>query len=114
MAVAQSSSQTASSFMDELLNGSPEFHVPKPGTLIDGMVVSMHKNKILVDLDGIAIGLISGREAKDSNDTVKKLKVGDKVSSYVIEEENNEGYVVLSLRKASQEQTWKKFEKAFQ
>jgi small subunit ribosomal protein S1 len=103
----------ASNFMEELLNAAPVFQIPKPGTLIDGTVISVYKNKILVDLNGVAIGLITGREARDSNDTFKKVKVGDTISAYVIEEENDEGYVVLSLRKASQEKTWSRFEEAF-
>ena len=92
----------------------PDFKLPIPGELIDGEVIAMYKNKILVDIGGIAVGLISGREAKDSGDTVKNLKVGDTVSAYVIEGENAEGYIVMSLRKASQEKTWKKFSEAFE
>lgn len=92
----------------------PDFKLPSPGELVEGEVIAIHKNKILVDVGGIAVGMISGREAKDSGDTVKGLKVGDTVSAYVIEGENEEGYIVMSLRKASQEKTWKKFSDAFE
>ncbi len=105
--------KTSSALMDELLQNAPEFVVPKPGTLVDGVVVDIYKNKILVDIGGVSTGLITGREARDSNDTMKKLKKGDNVSAYVIDEENDEGYVLLSLRKASQEKTWKRFEEAY-
>jgi small subunit ribosomal protein S1 len=96
-----------------LLAQIPDFKLPVPGELVEGEVIAIYKNKILVDINGIATGLISGREAKDSGDTVKSLKVGDVVSAYVIEGENEEGYIVMSLRKASQEKTWKKFTDAF-
>jgi len=99
--------------MEQLLANSPDIIAPKPGTLVDGKVVSIYKNKILVDINGYLTGLISGREAHDSIDTVKKVKVGDNISAYVLDEEDDEGYIVLSLRKASQEKTWKKFEEAF-
>lgn len=92
----------------------PDFKLPSPGDLVEGQVVAMHKNRILVDVDGIAVGMISGREAKDSADTIKDLKVGDTVSAYVIEKEDNDGYIVMSLRKASQEKTWKQFNDAFE
>lgn len=92
----------------------PDFKLPSPGDLVEGEVIAIYKNKILVDIGGIAVGLISGREAKDSGDTVKSLQVGDQVSAYVIEGENEEGYIVMSLRKASQEKTWKKFLDAFE
>lgn len=92
----------------------PDFKLPSPGELVEGEVIAIYKNKILVDINGIAVGLISGREAKDSAETVKTLKVGDTVSAYVIDDENEEGYIVMSLRKASQEKTWKKFSDAFE
>lgn len=92
----------------------PDFKLPMPGDLVEGEVIAIYKNKILVDIGGIAVGLISGREAKDSGDTMKSLQVGDQVSAYVIEGENEEGYIVMSLRKASQEKTWKKFLDAFE
>lgn len=92
----------------------PDFKLPVPGDLVEGEVIAIYKNKILVDIGGIATGLISGREAKDSGDTMKTLKVGDQVSAYVIDGEDEEGYIVMSLRKASQEKTWKKFSDAFE
>jgi len=100
--------------MEQLLKDAPDIIAPKPGTLVDGKVISIFKNKILVDINGFMTGLISGREARDSVDTLKKIKIGDNISAYVIDEEDNEGYIVLSLRKASQEKTWKKFEEAFE
>ncbi|MBI4975139.1 S1 RNA-binding domain-containing protein [Candidatus Peregrinibacteria bacterium] len=105
---------TASAVMDELLRSSTDISSPLPGELVEGTVVSITKNKILVDLDGIATGMISGQEACDSLDTLKSLKVGDSISAYVLEEENEDGLVVLSLRKASQEKTWKRFVDSYQ
>ncbi len=106
---------TAVNPMEDLLKNLPDIKVPEPGHLVDGKVVAMHKkNKIIVDIDGIATGMISGREAKDSEDTIKNLKVGDVVSAYVIEGENEEGYILLSLRKANQEKTWKRFNDAYE
>jgi small subunit ribosomal protein S1 len=99
---------------DAFLDSIPDFKLPAPGELVEGKVVEVFKNKILVDIDGIAVGLITGREAKDSAETMKTIKAGDNVSAYVIEGENEEGYIVLSLRKASQEKTWKNFSKAFE
>ncbi len=92
----------------------PDFKLPSPGELVEGEVVAIHKSKILVDVGGIAVGMISGREAKDSADTVKTLKVGDNVSAYVIEGEDADGYIVMSLRKASQEKTWRQFNDAYE
>lgn len=105
--------KVSTSSMDELLQGLTNIALPEPGQLVDGLVISIYKNKILVDINGVATGMISGREAKDSSDSAKTLKAGDSVSAYVIEGENDEGYIVLSLRKANQEKTWKRFQDAY-
>ncbi len=100
--------------MDELLNAAEEIILPSPGVLVDGTVVAVWKNKVLVDLGGVATGIIAGQEAHDSSGTLKDIQVGDIVTSYILEEENDDGLVVLSLRKASQKKTWKKFVDAYE
>lgn len=104
---------SGSTIMDELMKDAPEIKVPVPGTLVDGVVISIFKNKVLVDLEGVATGIISGQESYDSAGTAKSLQPGDPVTAYVLEEENDDGLVVLSLRKASQKKTWNKFIDAY-
>ncbi|MDD3861860.1 MAG: S1 RNA-binding domain-containing protein, partial [Candidatus Gracilibacteria bacterium] len=106
--------KVVSPIMEELLKSVPEVEIPTPGSLCDGSVVSIFKNKVLVDLGGGYTGVISGHEAHDSFGTLKSLQEGDSVTSFVLEEENEDGLVVLSLRKASQKKTWNKFVTAFE
>lgn len=100
--------------MEALLAQAASYFIPKLGTLVDGHVIDIVGNKILVDLNGVATGIISGKEAHDNLGTIEHLNAGDSISAYVIEPENDEGYFILSLRKASQERTWRKFLKAYQ
>lgn len=100
--------------MEKLLKDSPDIIFPIPGSLIDGTVTDIYKNKILVDLGGISTGIIAGKEAHDSMNTIEELKIGDKISAYVIDPENPDGLVILSLRKASQEKSWRKFMEAYE
>lgn len=95
--------------MDELIKKSPEIFRPKPGELVDGTVVFKGKNKLLLDIRGVATGIISGRELRDSFNTFKELNPGDGVTALVLEDENSEGLVVLSLRMASQKKAWDRF-----
>ena len=95
--------------MEKLLRESPPVLQPQPGELIDGTVVYRGKNKLLLDIQGIATGIVSGRELRDSFNTFRTLKVGDFVSAMVLEEENDEGMIVLSLRMASQQKAWDRF-----
>lgn len=104
----------SSSLMDALLAHGPAFTIPTLGSLVEVEVIDVFGNKILVDINGIAIGMISGKECHDSDGTLTKVKAGDIISAYVIEGENEEGYYVLSLRKASQERTWRNFLKVYE
>lgn len=100
--------------MEEIFQQIADFTLPKPGTLIEGVIISMQKNKILVDLNGLQTGLIAGKEAKDTDGSMESLGIGDKISAYVVDDENEDGYVLLSLRKANQERTWNKFIDAYE
>ena len=103
-----------SAIMDELLKNASDFVLPAPGVLVEGVVTATWKNKILVDLGGVATGIIAGQETQDSTGTIDSIQIGDGISAYVLEAENEDGLVVLSLRKASQQKTWGKFEKAYE
>ncbi|MBT3704802.1 S1 RNA-binding domain-containing protein [Candidatus Peregrinibacteria bacterium] len=110
--MAKTAKYQASSVMEELMEKAPGLTFPKPGSIVEGNVSSILKNKILVDLGGAATGVITGKESHDSVGTVKNLQPEDLISAYVLEEENDDGLVVLSLRRASQEKTWDKFKQA--
>ncbi|MBT3865462.1 S1 RNA-binding domain-containing protein [Candidatus Peregrinibacteria bacterium] len=113
--MTQAKSKYASStVMEELMKKSPELSHPQAGDTVDGTITLMSKRRILVDIDGFSTGIISGKEAHDSAGTLKSLQKGDNVSAYVLEEEDEDGLVVLSLRRASQEKTWSKFKKAYE
>lgn len=97
--------------MDALLKESPAIVRVKPGELVEGLVVFRGKNKLLLDIGGVATGIVSGRELRDSFNTFKELALGDSVTALVLEEENDEGMIVLSLRMASQQKAWDRFHK---
>lgn len=97
--------------MDKLMQSAPPVFRSKPGELVEGLVVFKGKNKVLIDIGGVATGIISGRELRDSFNTFRELQSGAVVSALVLEEENDEGLVVMSLRMASQKKAWERFHK---
>ena len=99
--------------MEDLLVDSDEYLKPELGSVIEGAVLSVKKNQLVVDINGITVGIVAGRETHDSLGTIKDLKEGDNVKAVVIEKENEDGMVVLSLRKASQATAWDRFEEAY-
>lgn len=72
------------------------------GDTVKGKVLSVKKHEILIDLGPQGVGLVPRREAS----FVRNLNVGDEVTASVIEAEMQDGYVLLSLRKAVKDKGW--------
>ena len=86
----------------------------QPGQSVTGVVVGKTKKHILVDLDGQATGVITGKEMNDVMGTAKELELGQEVLAIVVDAESEDGTFLLSLRKAGQIRAWDKFEKAYE
>ena len=99
--------------MEELLTayGVKGFGV-KRGETVNGTVVTIYPKEILVDISKKSFGVVAEWELDQVKEFAATLKVGDKVVAQVMNPENDNGYVVLSLRKASMEQRWTKMQKA--
>ncbi len=92
--------------MDELLNGA-DSTMMEAGEVIDGKVLSVKKNEILVDLGAQGVGMVPRREIGYG----KKYEIGDPVAASVVEPELDNGYVLLSLRKAAKDRGWDQIQK---
>ncbi len=92
--------------MQDLLSSGVEIKVLKPGDMVEGTLISVGKNEVYVDLEGYGVGVVRGRELYDDEATLASLKPGDQIFVSVVEPENKEGIVELSLRQAGQERVW--------
>lgn len=92
--------------MQELLSSGVEIRVLKPGDMVEGTLISVGKNEVYVDLEGYGVGVVRGRELYDDQATLNALKPGDKVFVSVVDPENKDGIVELSMRQAGQERVW--------
>ncbi|MBR0479943.1 S1 RNA-binding domain-containing protein [Candidatus Saccharibacteria bacterium] len=89
--------------MDELLEKNEDsFKKVIAGDTVEGKVLSVKKHEILIDLGAQGVGLVPRREASFA----KNLNPGDDVTASVVEAEMNDGYVLLSLRKAVKDKSW--------
>ena len=91
--------------MKELLS-KEEFYLPKPGSILNGEVINTSKANVIIDLGSVGIGIVYPGEFYDNPDRMKVLKVGDKVSTMLLELENDDGYRELSLRAAQATTAW--------
>lgn len=95
--------------LEEVFGTGPKTVAIEPGKVVPGRVIAKERGKVLVDLGGTTTGVVAGKELSDAFNTAKNLNIGDEVMVFVLEDENEEGMVVLSFRKASQMRAWDKF-----
>ena len=92
----------------------------KHGDVVEGTVVRIDPDEILVDVGGKSEGVISNRELlsrrgpREGGDEGRtELKVGDEILVYVLQPESPEGHAVLSLRRAGLERKWRVMQERF-
>lgn len=84
--------------------------VPQVGELIEGIVVTIGKNEVLLDIDGIHTGVVRGKEILDESGDASNLKIGDTISATVVELDNENGELELSFRYAGHQKAWENLE----
>jgi small subunit ribosomal protein S1 len=83
---------------------------PGIGDIVEGPVIAIEKSGVYIDLPPYGTGIIYGREYISARDVVKKMNIGDKVSAKVVDVDNKEGYIELSLKEARQALIWSEAE----
>ncbi|MDD5568946.1 MAG: S1 RNA-binding domain-containing protein [Candidatus Pacebacteria bacterium] len=79
----------------------------RAGDIIDGRVLAIENLAIFLDIGPRKTGIIYGSEYQNAKNVLKNIKLGDIISVKVLEPENEDGYVELSLREAEKELAWK-------
>ncbi len=92
--------------METLLGQNNFFRPPKVGEVVKGKIVQRGKSSLFLDLENFKMGIIYGREFQEARDDLKNLKIGDEIFAKIIELENEDGYVELSVREANEDLAW--------
>ena len=79
---------------------------PTPGAIVEAPVIKIDKRAVFVDMPPYGVGIIYGREYMNARDLVKHMNIGDVITAKVVESENADGYVELSLKEARQSLIW--------
>lgn len=88
--------------MDDLLAGESSVKQLISGETITGTVLSVKKHEVLIDLGAQGVGLVPRREVGFS----RQLNMGDEVTASIVDTELDNGYSLLSLRKAAKDKGW--------
>lgn len=77
-----------------------------PGDVVEGTVITKSKSELWIDLAGSVTGYIPAQEVGESSRAITELNVGDTVHASVIVPENDEGYTILSIKRALRDRVW--------
>jgi len=96
--------------MDAFIEETPT--PPSEGDTIEGPVIAIGSGKVYIDLPPFGTGIIYGREYLAARDILKKVALGDTISAKVVDAENKDGYIEISLKEARQAMIWSDAEAA--
>jgi small subunit ribosomal protein S1 len=100
--------------MEALLAASTAPTSIKRGDVVEGTIVRIDQDEILVDIGLKSEGVLSTKELSPSGyGSFQELHLNDKVLVYVIQPETAEGHALLSIRRAHTERQWRIAEEQF-
>lgn len=94
--------------MDELL-AEAEIKQLKVGDVIEGKITSVRKHEIWVDLGANGVGVVMRREIGHG----QKIEEGETVTVSVVDPELDEGYALLSMKRAAKDRGWDEIQRLF-
>ena len=82
------------------------------GQLVEGIVVKIDRDEVLLDIGYKAEGVIPSRELSIRNDAdpFEIVSMGEAIEALVLQKEDKEGRLVLSKKRAQYERAWGKIE----
>jgi len=102
------SAKTANLTMDDLLATS-ELKALKTGDMVEGTVSSVRKHEVWVDLGPHGMGVIFRREVGHET-----LEEGQTITASVVDPELDEGYALLSMKRAVKDRGWGELQRVFE
>ncbi len=102
-------SKTSSVTMDELLAAS-DIKQLKAGDVVEGTVTSVRKHEVWVDLGANGVGVVMRREIGHG----QVLEEGQTVTTSVVDPEMDEGYALLSMKRAAKDRGWDELQSLFE
>ncbi len=94
--------------MDELLEKS-DIKTLAAGDVIEGAITNVKKNEVWIDLGAQGTGVVLRREIGHG----QQLEPGQKVTVSVIDPEMDEGYALLSMKRAIKDRGWDELQRVF-
>ena len=114
-AVALGQGEGPSLLEQYLSDPSHDYKTLKYGDVMDGVIMRIDRDEILVDIGSKSEGVVPAREFSSLTSEEKQaLSVGETVLVFVVQPENQEGQAVVSIDRARQEKSWRKLQELYE
>src|ERR1700682_4471079 len=98
---------------EHLLDDYSHFVPPAEGEILDGRVLKVTGQEVIIDFGSKSEGLVPLEQFRGSDGEIQ-VRPGDVVDVMIDHGEDVEGYILLSHEKAARLRVWENLEKAFQ
>lgn len=96
-----------------LINPAHDYRNLQYGDTVDGVIMRIDRDEILVDIGSKAEGVVPAREMQSlTSEDRAGLNPGDELLVFVVQAEDREGRALLSVDKARQEKSWRRLQQS--
>lgn len=109
--MSENKEQTMADFEDEI---NASFRSFREGDKVTGTVVSVEEEEVILDLNTFSQGVIPAGEYSDDPafHAMDEIRTGDTLTAVVIDADDGQGRVLLSLKEAKEDEAWAKMEQS--
>lgn len=106
----------AASLMEQFLSDpSHDYKSLKYGDVMDGIIMHVDREELLVDIGSKSEGVVPAKEYSSMTSEEKDaLAIGDHILVFVVQPENQEGHAVVSIDRARQEKSWRRLQEIYE
>ena len=101
--------------MQDWLDGNADFKTLRRGEVVEGTVMAIQRDGVLVDLGSKSEGIIPTHEMHSLGaEPLSKVSVGETILVYVMQPEADQGQILLSVDRARGERGWRVLQQRFE
>ncbi|MBF6600007.1 MAG: S1 RNA-binding domain-containing protein [Dehalococcoidia bacterium] len=113
--VATKTEDDASFTMQDWLDGTSDFKTLRRGEVVEGTIMAIQRDGVLVDLGSKSEGIIPPHEMHSMGaEPLSKVTVGETILVYVMQPEADQGQILLSVDRARGERGWRVLQQRFE
>ena len=89
----------------------PLFSPPGQGDVIRGKIIGKQRSALFLDLGTFGTGTVVGKEFQGAKRLIRDLEIGQEITAKVVDLDNDDGYIELSVAEAQKEVAWEELKK---